>query len=37
MGKLKHLRKETERVSQLIEEDSERIGPEYEPTGWSAY
>lgn len=37
MSKLKHLRKETEPISQLIEEDSERIGPEHEPTGWSAH
>lgn len=28
MGKLKHLRKETERINRLIEEDSERIDPE---------
>ncbi len=28
LGKLKHLRKETERINRLIEEDSERIDPE---------
>jgi hypothetical protein len=28
MGKLKHLRKETERINRLIEEDSERIDAE---------
>ncbi len=28
MGKLKHLRKETERINRLIEEDSEKIDPE---------
>ena len=28
MGKLRHLRKETERVNRCIEEDSERIDPE---------
>lgn len=28
MGKLKHLRKETERINLLVEEDSERIDPE---------
>jgi len=28
MGKLKHLRKETARISRLIEEDSERIDTE---------
>ena len=28
MGKLRHLRKETERINRRIEEDSERIDPE---------
>jgi hypothetical protein len=28
MGKLKHLRKETARITSLIEEDSEKIDPE---------
>lgn len=28
MGKLKHLRKETERINRLIEEDSEKIDVE---------
>jgi hypothetical protein len=28
MGKLKHLRKESARISRLIEEDSEKIDPE---------
>ena len=28
MGKLKHLRKETERINRLVEKDSERIDPE---------
>jgi hypothetical protein len=28
MGKLKHLRKETERINRLIEEDSENIDAE---------
>ena len=28
MGKLKHLRKETARISRLIEEDSERVDAE---------
>jgi hypothetical protein len=28
MGKLKHLRKETERINRLIEEEFERIDPE---------
>ena len=28
MGKLKHLRKETARINQLIEEHSEKIDPE---------
>jgi hypothetical protein len=28
MGKLKHLRKETERINRLIEEDSEKIDAE---------
>ncbi len=28
MGKLKHLRKETERVNRIIEEDSEKIDAE---------
>jgi hypothetical protein len=28
MGKLKHLHKETIRINQLIEEDSEKIDPE---------
>lgn len=28
MGKLKHLRKETERISRLVEEDSEKIEAE---------
>ena len=28
MGKLKHLRKETERINRLIEEDSEKIDKE---------
>jgi hypothetical protein len=28
MGKLKHLRKETARISRLIEDDSEQIDPE---------
>lgn len=37
MGKLKHLRKETKCISPLIEEGSEKIGPEYAPTGWSAH
>ncbi len=31
LGKLKHLRKETERINRLIEEDSERIDPEMWP------
>lgn len=28
MGKLKHLRKETQRINALIEKDSEKIDPE---------
>jgi len=28
MGKLKHLRKETERINRLVQEDSEAIDPE---------
>jgi len=28
MGKLKHLRKETERINRLIEQDNEKIDPD---------
>ena len=29
MGKLKHLHRETERINRLIEEDSQRIDPDW--------